>query len=152
MPLPDPRRTLIESVSDFVFGYDYFVAHSWKDGHTYAEGIVRGLEPDLLCFIDSRDFEKGASWTIQGGQALRRSAVLILVLSPGALSSDAVYDEVAYFVAKKPGKRVVTIDLDDTYSRLPKDHRLSPLLSERLRVPEDATGWLKIHPSRFWIN
>ncbi|HKP04419.1 MAG TPA: TIR domain-containing protein [Chthoniobacterales bacterium] len=120
------------------------MCHSWKDSHAYAEAIVRGLEPDLRCFIDSRDFEKGASWTIQGAQALRRSTMLIVVLSPGALSSEPVYDEVTYFVARRPHRRVVTININETYSQLPSEHRLYRLLfAERLRIPEIVAGPLE---------
>ena len=96
-----------------IFGFDYFIAYTWKDkdgrdqrnnpkqsGRFYAESLRKELQNekhDLVCFLDSEDFEKGQNWQCSGQRALRGTSRLIVILSPGIAESVAVREEVAFF-------------------------------------------------------
>jgi WD40 repeat protein len=79
---------------------------------------------------------------------LGRSSVLILVATPAALERDNVYTEVVTF--SKRSRPIVPIDMVGGVATLARDHRLYPLLEERIRVsePRDADGKMAADPSK----
>jgi WD40 repeat protein len=134
-------RILLRRANNFIFGYDFFIAHSWhedRQGHAYAERLVATLEPNLRCFLDSKDFPKGAHWTIEGRRALSHTSVLIVVATPPVFHSAAVLDEVCFFVAKKPRNRIIVIDVEGAFSKpAVPDHPLIQAIGvTRLRISE----------------
>jgi hypothetical protein len=39
-----PRRGILRSIPDFVFGYGFFVSYAWKDGGVYTEKTCKTLQ------------------------------------------------------------------------------------------------------------
>lgn len=136
-------RSWLRRLNDFVFGYDFFVAHAWHadgEGHEYAERLASALEPNLRCFLDSKDFQKGADWTLESKRALSKTSVLIVVATPPVFASQPVLNEVTSFVEKEPQDRIIVIDVGNTFSNPPSsDHPLITTIGEtRLRIPENS--------------
>ncbi len=84
----------------FLLGDDVFISYSRRDGAHYAAALASRLgEPefDVSCFLD----QWGASAANELSQpvirALRRSYVLLLIGTPGAVASSMVRQEVASF-------------------------------------------------------
>jgi tetratricopeptide (TPR) repeat protein len=119
-----------------LFGYDFFVSYAWLDGRAYAEVLVEQLTARYRyrCFLDDREMGGGDAWRASVRRALGRSSVLVLVATPAALERDNVFLEIQAF--SKRGHPIVPIDLANSVERLPRDHRLYPLLEERIRVAE----------------
>jgi hypothetical protein len=106
---PEDQRPLFQRVADFLFGYDYFISYAWSDGRAYAAALTRELEGmGFECFLDSEDYAKGDNWRMAGRRAIRKTARLILVGSPGALDSEPVLREFEAF--EHTGRLVVPID------------------------------------------
>ena len=106
---PEDQRPLLQCAADFLFGYDYFISYAWSDGRAYAAALTRELEGmGFECFLDSEDYAKGDNWRMAGRRAIRKTARLILVGSPGALDSEPVLREFEAF--EHTGRLVVPID------------------------------------------
>ena len=85
-------------IVDRLSGYDVFISYSWSDGRTYAEALYRQLQDRRLSpFLDDERMDAGASLRTAVGRALRRSSVLVLVSTMGALRSAHVASEVRTF-------------------------------------------------------
>ncbi|HKP04428.1 MAG TPA: TIR domain-containing protein [Chthoniobacterales bacterium] len=147
-----PSRRPLARLYDFVFGFDYFISHRWRDAHLYAVQLAAKLEPEFHCFLDSKDFAKGLHWTVEGKRALTRTSILILVLSPEIFDSEPVLEEVCYFQAHKPANRLIAIDPGGLFARTAPDHPLIAAIGEtRLRIDEPA-GALQAGPSAALVD
>jgi WD40 repeat protein len=144
-PKPD-SPSLFQRAINFLFGYDFFISYAWADARHYALTLAKKLdEQGFQCFLDSSGFAKGEDWRQAGGRALRKTARLLLLVSPGALRSDAVMREVDAF--RKSGKTVLPIDFGATLHRVDLEAALHALLpGEILRIVESAAA-LETGPS-----
>ena len=132
----EETRSILRRAIDFLFGYDYFISYAWVDGRDYAVALARELAAmGFECFLDSKDYAKGDNWRLAGRRAIRKTARLILVGSPGALVSEPVLRELDAF--ERTGRRVVPISFDG--SLFPAE-RTAPifqhLLPETLAIRE----------------
>src|SRR5262245_37142509 len=99
------------SLASLVFGYDIFVSYRREDAQGYAEALTRRLrESGLTCFLDKDETVGGVELSPAIKRALRKSRLLICVLTPGVLSSDWVQQEVAAFLHTKD--RLIPINVD----------------------------------------
>jgi len=107
------KRSFWQQIADYLFGYDFFISYSWKDGATYAVRLAAALKQrGFDCFLDAQSYDKGDDWKAVGAASLRRTSQLILVGTPGALSSDPILREVRIFSASR--RKIVPIDLGGT--------------------------------------
>jgi WD40 repeat protein len=89
----------------YLFGDDIFISYSRKDGANYAAALASELSrrsPELgfSCFLDQWGASAGAELSKPVVRALRRSSVLVLIGTPGALESVFVKKEIADFTGE----------------------------------------------------
>ena len=110
LPAADvPKRSTLRRIFDAVFGYDFFISYSWGDGGVYATALRRRLEAQgFQVFLDREHYASGDDWKQVGAWTLRRTGQLVLVGTPGALTSQPVARELDIFAAT--GRRIVPID------------------------------------------
>jgi WD40 repeat protein len=137
-----PWRNLL----DLVFGYDFFISYSWRDGIKYSAALAQRLEKEhFAVFLDRANYAAGDDWKKVGGWTLRRTGQLLLVGSPSAVFSDAVLQEVRVF--SKTGRRIIPIDFDGSIEFKASDSPLRNFLPpEVIRVKENLQA-LDIGPT-----
>ena len=91
-----------QKVFDWLFGYDYFIAHRSVDGKAYASALYDALTTkgnELDCFLDVKQYAAGGGLTNMQARALRKTTRLIVIVTPHAHDADAPYlrGEVAQF-------------------------------------------------------
>ncbi|WP_412104575.1 toll/interleukin-1 receptor domain-containing protein [Rhizobium beringeri] len=105
------RRSIGRRLLDRIFGFDFFISYSWKDGGTYARNLAHALEKEgFEVFLDREDYSSGDSWKEVGRWTLWRTAQLVLVATPEALDSKPVEREVRLF--QKSKRRIVPIEFN----------------------------------------
>jgi WD40 repeat protein len=121
-------RTLRLRLADLIFGYDFFISYRWTDGQAYAAALSRALETmGFECFLDREDYVAGDDWKKIGAWTLRRTSYLVLVGSPGALTSKPVLREVRLFA--ETGRRIFAIDFGGSLDPQLTSSRLFDYLS-----------------------
>lgn len=80
-----------------VFGYDVFVSYCRKDSKAVIDPIVRSLERRFLVFRDEAEIDGAEKIPDRIEHELRRSRMLVVVLTQGALRSKWVQRETEYF-------------------------------------------------------
>ncbi len=126
-----------------LLGYDFFI--SFKLGaypagtQSYASDLARRLrEQDFSVFFSEEEAPPGADLDSTLRKALRRSRVLVVVASRGALlESQWVRKEVEEFRRVRPKRPVVPIDVDDAIAEYGPS--------------SDAANWLG-HKGRIWLD
>lgn len=120
---------------DTLVGYDVFVSYAWADGRSYAQALATALRnAGYRCFLDDSEMPGGTELGSALSVALRRSAALVVVTTPGALDSSAVHSEVSALTAR--GRHVVPIFLDSGLRTNGAGPTL-PLLKQRVWLDED---------------
>lgn len=93
------------------FRADYFISYARKDGTPYALSLKEKLRKQgVKCRMDTREFFPGQTLSRTTGKNLRRSAALIVVLTPEAGRSASVKSEVDFFV--RLGRPIVPVAVD----------------------------------------
>lgn len=109
-------RIALEWPSRFLFGDDIFISYSRADGVTYATGLADLLAGhNFSCRFDQWGTEPGKEMPASLKDALRRSALLVLVGSEGAAQSTHVAQEVAEM--KRRGRRIVPVAFEGVLLR-----------------------------------
>ena len=141
------QSSLFRRVYDAFFGFDFFCRTDGRMGMATSR-LCRTLSSlSLSVFLDSKDYQKGANWRIEGRRALSKSSVLIVLASPKVYESDPVFDEVEYFAKIKPENRIIVIDIERTFAdRDPEDRLIRAIGTERIRLEDDRSS-LKDGPS-----
>ena len=131
---PPLRRSYLQSLADFVFGYDFFISYAWADGRPFALSLQKQLvQRGFDCFLDSSEYAAGDNWDLVGARAIRKTSNLILVGTPAALESRPVKLEVERFIRRS--QRIIPISVDDSLGPLkPRGGLLALLAPELLRV------------------
>ena len=76
-------KVRVRQLWDLLFGFDYFIAHRWADGHGFAKALSDELEKrDFDCFLDERNYETGGNLHLMQRLALGRTTRLIVIVSP----------------------------------------------------------------------
>src|SRR5437899_11321082 len=97
---PDPSFTW-KSQIDWtpIFGFDVFISYKRKECSVYAGSLERQLrDRDLRCFLDDHDIPPGVPLSATIRAALRRSRILVVIISAGSLQSKYVHEEVREFM------------------------------------------------------
>lgn len=131
---PPLRRSYLQSLADFLFGYDFFISYAWADGRQFAVSLQKQLvQRGYDCFLDSSEYAAGDNWDIVGARAIRKTSNLVLIGTPAALESRPVKLEVERFIRRS--WRIIPISIDDTLAPMkPRDGLLGLLAPELLRV------------------
>ena len=124
----------LEKVFDWLFGYDYFLAHRSADGKEYASARYDALTAkgnELDCFLDVRHYSAGGGLTSMQARALRTTTPLIVIVTRHAHDADAPYprSEVAEFRRIHPDGKIVPIGTWETLTEKQcPNSQLLPLL------------------------
>jgi hypothetical protein len=101
-----------------IFGYDVFISYKRSDASGFAAAVAQELlERDYTCFLDKSEAPPGVHLDDHIGKALARSRALLVIVTPGALDSPWVTEELRIFLG---GKRrpVLPIDVDSRFASL----------------------------------
>lgn len=99
-------------------GRDAFISYARSDGSVYAAGMAEALgQRGLTCWFDQWGSSPSRELPRKLVRALRRSSVLVLVGTPGAVASGHVRKEIEGFLGT--GKYIIPVSLDDTFDRGP---------------------------------
>lgn len=85
---------------EWLFGYDVFISYSRKDGLAYAQALARRLAEkptNLHVFFDQWASPPEGKLPLRLLWALRRSRLLVLIATPGALDAPGVTSEIETF-------------------------------------------------------
>lgn len=134
------KAKILTRLVDYLFGYDFFISYCWKDGREYAVALHNNLqELGFNCFLDSSDYAKGDHWRNQGKRALKKTSRLILIVTPEALKSEPVNNELRIFT--ELGRRILPIDINNTLSNLNGSGNFQKYLNaEILRITDLVTA------------
>ncbi|HXK05780.1 MAG TPA: TIR domain-containing protein [Verrucomicrobiae bacterium] len=97
-------------------GYDAFISYRRDDASEYASSLERNLaDRGFACFLDSKDAPAGLPLKEHIRAALKRSSVLIVVGTAGAVGSPYVEEEIREFLSgrKRP---IIPIDVDGHFA------------------------------------
>lgn len=121
-----PLQKLTDPVLKFLIGDDVFVSYSRSDGATFAAGLATELTVrGFSCRLDQWGTESGKQMPKSLTDALRRSALLVLVGTEGAASSIHVNEEVRTIkLLKRPIAPIVFEGVRLRDDKTPKDGRL----------------------------
>lgn len=119
------HKSVVDSVFDFMFGYDLFICYSRQGwGETYAVALAQALSqsPKLQCFVDAERMETGLRWEAQGRRALRKSKKIVLLATPKVIGSKGVKDELDHNLSLNTRAKPVTIiDVAGAWETVKKD-------------------------------
>ncbi len=94
-------RTTLKRIWIFLFGYDIFLSYRRAESGPYVEALVKLLEErGLVCFIDHEETVGGVALAPALKTALRRSRMLVAVLTPSVPRSDWIVKEIEAFLDK----------------------------------------------------
>ena len=130
--------SLFQRLTDFIFGYDFFISYSWSDGRSYAVELFRILEEQgFTCFLDSANYAKSDNWRTAGRRALKKTSRLILVGTPNSIHSEPVLAELRIF--SESGRRIFPIDIANGLSKSDREEKaFSYLNPEILQIKETS--------------
>ena len=131
-----------------ILGHDIFISYRRSDGSAYAEKLWRDLKSaGLTPFLDRDETPGGAQLTPTLVRALRKSRMLVVLLTPDVLDSEWVQQEVETFAAFKR-RAIVPINIDNYIGR----HNLEGTRLARLKdyswIEETREGLETGVPSR----
>ena len=112
-----------------LLGFDIFISYRRSDGSAYAEKLWRDLKAaGITPFLDRDETPGGAQLTPSLVRALRRSRMLVVLLTPDVLDSEWVQQEVETF-SKFKGRAIAPINIDNYIAR----HKLDGTRLARLK-------------------
>jgi len=124
------------TIFDRLFGYDVFISYTRADSISYAQTLRQQLAAaGYRCFLDSNEMPPGTELTSAVRRALRRSSVLVVILSPKALASHYVRAEIATFGT---ARTVIPINIDGQI-KIEDDDSVRAALRGRIWIDETAT-------------
>jgi WD40 repeat protein len=101
-PEQPARRSIRRTLASLLFGHDYFLSYSRRDGAAYAAMLSDALEQRglLVCF-DRTDFDPGSSLSRSLKGRVQRSHRLLLVDTAEARRSKYVAEEIGHAIRRK---------------------------------------------------
>jgi hypothetical protein len=128
------KAGVAQKAFDWLFGYDYFIAHRSADGKAYASALydtLTGKGNELDCFLDVKHYGAGGNLTNMQTRALKKATRLVVIVTRQAHDDDAIYlrSEVGEFRRTHPNGIIAPIGTVETLSEkhYPKS-QLLPLL------------------------
>jgi WD40 repeat protein len=135
--------TLIQRLSDFSFGYDFFVSYKHDDGRLLPRELATKLTAlGFRVFLDEKVYVAGDDLSLATQRRVRMSSYLLLIARPAAMSrSPWVLREVE--LCLRAGRRVIVVDINDAFLKTTGDTEveaahataLRSLVGDRLRIP-----------------
>ena len=129
------RRSLWQKLTDWIYGYDFFLSYRWSDGRDYALALASDLNGRFDYFLDHEGYKPGDNWVLAGRTALRHTSCLILLCTKEALNDpkkrgneDPIIRELATFTDS--GRRKVLILLDEVAPETWKEAPVSRFFDE----------------------
>ncbi len=145
-------------LADWLWGYDFFVSYSHRDGilvengrpkSHYVRSLVQQLrdcEEKFSVFLDETEFDPGIELKAATKRHVRASTKLLLVARPNAIESKWVYAEVQEAIAA--GTQIVVIDVNGTFENSPDDQLLRALIGDTVLRHLENLDALDGSPSR----
>ncbi|VTZ51178.1 hypothetical protein MPC4_320010 [Methylocella tundrae] len=135
--------TWMQRLSDFAFGYDFFVSYKQDDGRFLPRELATKLTSlGFRVFLDENTYVAGDDLSLATQRRVRMSSYLLLIARPGAMSrSPWVVREVE--LSLKAGKRIIVVNVNDAFLNTTGDMEeevarattLRSLLGNRLGIP-----------------
>lgn len=130
----------------FLFGYDIFLSYRRADAGQYAEALAEALQADgLACFLDREETVGGVELAPALTKALRRSRMLVAVLTPGVPESEWIAKEIEAFVGK--ANRLLPISVGGLLNNEEAEGSLVGRLRELSWIDESAEAVASGEPS-----
>lgn len=127
---------ILASLSDRVYGYDYFISYAHAGGDTYPIALKDALEAQgFRVFIDLEEFGVGANLPSETVRRIRMSSKLIVIGNEAAYNSKWVPREVE--TALSFSKPVILIDINGCFASIDVDIRLQQFLSDQIQLAEN---------------
>lgn len=123
-------------VADRLFGYDFFLSYSHKDGKNYPSLLKARLEQaGFKVFLDQTEYTPGADLRRETKRQVQKSQKLVVIARAEALRSIWVKREVEAILAC--GRTPILIDLNNSVACAAPDAELATLARER--------DWLRLN-------
>lgn len=82
-----------------LFGYDFFISYSRKDGTDYAVNLAKIIiEKGYSCYLDQWGSDPGKKLPLKLKSKIKNSSVFIILASNEAISSKAIKEEINLFL------------------------------------------------------
>jgi hypothetical protein len=136
----------LKSPFNSLFEDDIFISYSRRDAFDYADRLARALKSEgFSCFIDQWDSPRGKRLPEPIHQALRRTKMLVLVGSEGAVASEFVRLELTEFL--KTERPIIPIDVGRALESAPWEKEPWSAIEGVSRSPESKDNLHKGEPS-----
>lgn len=136
------------------FGYDIFISYSRRDCLEYALALVAKLESleghHYTCFIDQEELPPGISLNTNIVKAIRKSRVLVVLLTAKSIRSQYVSFEIAEFA--KNNRPIIPINVDGLPDQQISQYFESFHLNQIVWINEGEEGLVQRSPSEVVIK
>jgi WD40 repeat protein len=135
-----PRESMIQRAVDWIFGYDFFISYSHRDGLGYPRHLKERLgQIGFKVFLDQTEFTPGIELRREARRQVAKSSKLVVIGRSFALKSAWVLREVQ--LALSFGKTPVIIDVNRAVETADERADLVRLARDKdwLRVNEVVT-------------
>jgi hypothetical protein len=110
------RELLFKGLFRARFRYDVFISYSHDDAKDYAINLKNQLSRlDYVCFIDEEESPPGLSLESTLEKALRKSAILVLLMTERALTRPYIVSEVEQFAPTQ--RTIIPINISENLTR-----------------------------------
>ncbi|MFD1156800.1 SUMF1/EgtB/PvdO family nonheme iron enzyme [Roseovarius aestuarii] len=126
-------------LTDYLFGYDFFLSYAHADFPRYTVKLAESLEKrGFRVFLDKKIYSPGTDLQRATVRRVKMSKYLVVLAGPNALTSSWVIKEVALSI--EHGKDPILIDFDGNFSKAAENLEIKRLLSKRLYIAENSAN------------
>jgi WD40 repeat protein len=136
-PGPAAKAGPFRRLADWLFGYDFFISYSQRDGLNYPAALEQRLESiGYKVFLDRIEYVPGIDLDQATQRRVRMSRKLIVLGRPQAFASEWVKREVEVYLST--GAAPIIIDINGSLATAAADAPLARMARERhwLRIEE----------------
>ncbi len=129
----------LSRILDRIFGYDFFLSYSHRDGKNYPKLLKARLEQaGFKVFLDQTEYAPGVDLRRETRRQVEKSQKLVVIARANAIKSVWVKREVEVILAR--GLTPILIDVNNTVASAPPDAELAVLAREQhwLRLMETS--------------
>lgn len=153
---------MFEFLSDWLWGYDFFISYSHADGALLEDGktrsrFVRALAARLKeenskfsIFVDETEYAPGTELTEATKRHVRASTRLLVIARHNALTSKWVHEEVK--VAVESRVPIVIVDVNNCFSESPADNPIRLLVGDNILRHDELLANPDDEPSRKLVS